>query len=265
MVMDLSNLTVLITGGGGIGVGKGVCQVLDDYGAKLWINELSKIKAEEAAHQYKNAQPVQADVSKGQEIKNMFRLIQESGDKLNGLVNNAGVGLNKAIHKIDESEFDRVFNVNIRGMWMVTKAFAGQLLAQMTTGNIVNVSSVHAHSSQPNYSTYASTKAAVEGFTRATAYELGQYNIRCNAIAPGMVHAEQNLDLIKTWAPDPQKWVDDHIRNQQVLHHFIQPEDCGNAVAFLLSDLSKSITGQTIYVDAGKTIMLFNKDYIDQQ
>ena len=77
-----------------------------------------------------------------------------------------------------------------------------------------------------------------------------------------MVHAEQNYDLIKSWASDPHKWVQDYVDNQQVLHHFIEPVDCGNPIAFLLSDLSRSITGQTIYVDAGKTIMLFNRDYV---
>lgn len=86
--------------------------------------------------------------------------------------------------------------------------------------------------------------------------ELGKHNIRVNAIAPGYVHAEQNYDLIKTWTDDPKQWVKDYIENEQVIHREIQPDDCGYTGAFLLSDLSRSITGQTIYVDNGNTIKL---------
>lgn len=262
--MDLSHLKVLVTGGGGIGVGAGVCQALDNFGATLIINELTKKKAVKAAKKYKHAIPIKADITNGVAVENMFKKIVKKVGPINGLVNNAGVGLSKAVHEIEETEFDRVYNVNIRGAWLVTKYFVQQLLANKMAGNIVNISSVHGFASQPNYSTYASTKSAIEGFTRAVAYELGKYNIRCNCLGPGMVHAEQNYDLIKTWAADPHQWVQDFIDNQQVLHHFIEPIDCGNMAAFLLSDLSRSVTGQTIYVDAGKTIMLFNRDYIEE-
>lgn len=262
--MDLSHLKVLVTGGGGIGVGAGVCQALDNFGATLIINELTKKKAVKAAKKYKNAIPIKADITKAAAVEQMFKKIAKKVGPINGLVNNAGVGLSKAVHEIETAEFDRVYNVNIRGAWLVTKYFVQQLLANKTTGNIVNISSVHGFASQPNYSTYASTKSAIEGFTRAVAYELGKYNIRCNCLGPGMVHAEQNYDLIKTWAADPIKWAQDFVDNQQALHHFIEPVDCGNMAAFLLSDLSRSVTGQTIYVDAGKTIMLFNRDYIEE-
>ncbi len=94
------------------------------------------------------------------------------------------------------------------------------------------------------------------------AYELGKHDIRVNAIAPGLVHAEQNYDLIKTWADDPQKWEADFVQNQQAIPRLIQPVDCGNVAAFLLSDLSRSVTGQTIYVDAGTTIMIFGRDFV---
>ncbi len=261
--MDLSHLKVLVTGGGGIGVGAGVCEALDNFGATLIINELTKKKAVKAAKKYKNAIPVKADLRDGKAVEKMFKKIRKKVGVINGLVNNAGVGLSKEVQEIEEAEFDKVYGVNVRGAWLVTKYFVQQLLDNKTVGNIVNISSVHGFASQPKYSTYASTKSAIEGFTRAIAYELGKHNIRCNCIGPGMVHAEQNYDLIKTWTPDPHKWVQDFVDNQQVLHHFIEPVDCGNMAAFLLSDLSRSVTGQTIYVDAGKTIMLFNRDYVN--
>ncbi len=261
-MIDLSHLKVLVTGGGGTGVGIGACAILHACGAQLIINDITQIKAETAARKYPNAIPIQANISNPQEVKKMFEIIKSEVGVINALVNNAGVGLSKPIHEIKPEEHDKVFEVNLKGTWLVTKHFVKQLLDAKSNGNIVNVSSVHAHSSQPNFSIYAATKSAIEGFTRATAYELGKYKIRCNAIAPGMVHAEQNYDLIKTWASDPDQWIEDFSKNQQVLDHSVTPEDCGFTIAFLLSELSRSITGQTIYVDAGKTIMLFNYNYI---
>lgn len=141
---------------------------------------------------------------------------------------------------------------------MMSKFFVKQLLKNQSTGNIVNVSSVHAHSTMPGYAIYASAKSGVEGLTRGMAVELGKYNIRVNAIAPGYVHAEQNYDLMRTWTDDPEQWVQNYIRNEQVIQKEVQPEDCGTTVAFLLSDLSKSITGQTIYIDNGSTVKLLS-------
>ena len=263
-MMDLSHLTVLVTGGGGIGVGAGVCEALDKFGATLVINEITKKKAEKAVKKYKKAIPVKGDITDAKDVEKMFKKIAKKVGVINGLVNNAGVGLSKELHKIEPEEFDHVFNVNMRGAWLVTKYFVKQLLENKASGNIVNISSIHGLASQPKYTTYASTKAAIEGFTRTAAFELGKHNIRCNSIGPGLVHADQNYDIIKTWAADPKKWVQEFVDNQQALHHHIEPVDCGNTAAFLLSDLSRSITGQTIYVDAGTTIMLFNRDYIEQ-
>jgi len=263
--MNLSKSNILVTGAAGTGVGFGVCQALEEAGATIIINDLKKEKVEKAVTQFKNAIGIKADLTNVEEVEAMFEKIRTESGVIHGLVNNAGVGLTKAVHEITEEEYDNLYDVNMKAVWRVTKYFTKQLLDNETAGNIVNVSSVHAFASQPNYSTYASSKNAIEGFTRAIAYELGQYNIRCNAIAPGYVHAEQNLDLISQWSDDPKQWVEDFINKQQVLHRSIEPIDCGRTVAFLLSESSRSITGQTIYVDAGKTIMLFNKDYITKE
>ena len=261
--MNLSHLKVLVTGGAGIGVGGGVCQALDQYGATIIINDIDEQKAIEASKQYKKAIPVQADISKTDELKQMFDFIHDTVGEINGLVNNAGIGLAKRAYEVSETEFDRLYDVDIRAVWLVTKYFINQLLDHGSAGNIVNVSSVHAYATQPKYAIYASAKSAVEGFTRGIAYEMGRHNIRCNAIAPGMVHAEQNYDLIRKWTDDPKKWEQDFINDHQVLPQLIQPIDCGNVVAFLLSDLSRSITGQTIYVDAGTTIMIANRSFVE--
>lgn len=263
--MDLSNQKILVTGGGGVGVGAGVCQALSQFGAQLIINDIDGEKAERAADKYPNAWACPADISQMTEVKKMFAQIEVEVGPITGLVNNAGIGLSKPVYEVTEQEFDRLYSIDIRAVWLVSKYFVRQLLHHDLTGNIVNVSSVHAYATQSGYSIYASAKSAVEGFTRGLANELGKHFIRCNAIAPGMVYAEQNYDLIKTWSKDPKKWERDYVKNYQTMPRLIQPVDCGNVVAFLLSDLSQAITGQTIYVDAGKTVMLFNRDFVEAQ
>lgn len=261
--MNLQQHTVLVTGGGGTGVGAGVCEALYNYGAQLIINDIDPKKIERTLRRYPKAIPLPGDIGDEASVAKMFDHIAREVGVINGLVNNAGVGLSKVMHEITEEEFDHVFQIDIKAVWRVSKFFVKQLLAHDLPGNIVNVSSVHSKATQAGYAAYSSAKAGVNALTRALANDLGRYNIRCNAIAPGMVRAEQNHDLIRKWADDPVQWEESYINNQQVINAHIEPIDCGNLVAFLLSDLSKAITGQTIFIDYGKTTMLFNRDFVD--
>jgi len=254
--MELKGKNILVTGGGGFGVGAGICNVLAAYGARLVINEQDQGKANAIAKKYVDALPVAADISKALEVEAMFSYIEKECGVLHGLVNNAGIGLSRLAHEASEKEFDRLYGIDVRGVWVVSKLFVNQLLKNRLTGNIVNVSSVHAHSTIPGYAIYASAKSAVEGLTRGMAMELGKLGIRVNAIAPGYVHAEQNYELIRSWTDDPEKWVEEYIFKEQAINRKIQPEDCGYSAAFLLSDLSQCITGQTVYIDCGTTIKL---------
>lgn len=240
-------------------MGAGVCQALVNFGANVILNELNLEKALAAVEKYPGAIPIAADIGDSVQVAAMFEEIADKVGILHGLVNNAGVGLSKVAHQVSEEEFDELYAVDIRGVWNTSKRFVNQLLQGGQTGNIVNISSVNAHATMSRYAVYASAKSAVEGLTRGMAVELGPFNIRVNAVGPGYVHAEQNYDLISTWSDDPKKWVKDFVKDQQVLLHDIEPIDCGNAVSFLLSDLSKAITGQTLYVDKGTTSLLFNR------
>ena len=259
--MNFKGLNVLVTGGGGVGVGAGVCNVLAKLGAKVIVNEKHIADAQAAAKQYPGAIGVAADVSSEEEVALMFKKIAAEAGVVHCLVNNAGIGLSKPAHQASTAEFNRLYDTDIKGVWQVSKGFVNQLLAAGKPGSIVNISSVHAHSTINNYAIYASCKSAVEGLTRGMAVELGPHKIRVNAIAPGYVHSDQNYDLIGTWTNDPKKWVDELITDQQVLHFDIQPDDCGQVVAFLLSDISRAVTGQTIYVDNGSVNLLYNMGF----
>lgn len=259
----LDGKNILITGGGGTGVGFGVCEAVHRWGGRLLINDVDPEKAQAAASRYPEAIAIAGDVSQGEEVSRMFETLTQQCGPVHGLVNNAGVGLSKPTHEVEEAEFDRLYNIDVRAVWLMTRAFLRHAYAHRIQGHIVNVSSVHAHSTQSGYAIYSSAKNAVEAFTRGVALEIGRHGMRCNAIAPGYVHAEQNYDLIRHWAEDPAHWVEAYKINQQALPYFVDAVDCGHTVAFLLSDLSKAITGQTLYVDAGKTSLLFNRDFTE--
>jgi NAD(P)-dependent dehydrogenase (short-subunit alcohol dehydrogenase family) len=256
---DLKGKKILVTGGGGEGVGGGVCQVLDRLGATILLNEINLEKATEAASRYSNAIPLGADISDNNQVSSMFSTIADEIGVVDGLVNNAGVGLSKLAHEASEAEFNHVFDIDIKGVWRISKAFVRQLLKHETIGSIVNISSINARATMSRYAIYASAKSAVEGLTMGMAVELGVYKIRVNAIGPGLVKAEQNYQLVKTWSDDPEKWIKEFPMDQQAIPEDISAIEIGNVASFLLSDLASGITGQTLYVDKGTTSLIFNR------
>ena len=261
-MLTLEGKNIFVTGGGGYGVGAGVCQAVAEAGGRLIINELDLDVAQSAADKYPGAVAIVGDVSKPENVKSMFSALEQQCGVVHGLVNNAGVGLNKPAHEATEEDFDRIYSIDVRGLWLVSKAFVKQLLDANEVGHIVNVASVHSYSTNPGYAIYASAKSAVAGLTRGMALDLGKHRIRVNSIGPGYVHSEQGIDIIAQWADDAEAWIDNYRRNCQALPYLIDAVDCGNLTAFLLSDLARSITGQTIYVDAGATCMIFGNDVI---
>jgi NAD(P)-dependent dehydrogenase (short-subunit alcohol dehydrogenase family) len=258
--VDLTGKTVLVTGAGGSGVGFGVCRAVREAGGRLVVNELRPEDVEAAAETHGAEGAFAADISSAGQVEEMFARIAERFGKVDGLVNNAGVGLSRPAHEASPQEFDRLHGIDLRGLWLVSRAFARQALGQ--GGAIVNVSSVHARATMNGYAIYAAAKAGVEGLTRGMAVELGAGGIRCNAIAPGYVHSRQNLELIANWSADPEGWVRDHTYEQQALPREIEPVDCGWATVFLLSERSRCITGQVLGVDAGMTAMLYNRGFV---
>lgn len=124
----------------------------------------------------------------------------------------------------------------------------------------MNIGSVHARQTIEGYAIYAAIKAAVEGFMRGLACELGARNIRANCVHPGYVTSPQNRALIRRFSPDPESWISHYTSTKQLLPKSIEPRDVGNLVAWLLGEKAAIITGQAITIDAGTTAMLFEKD-----
>lgn len=259
--MDLTRRAILVTGGGGDGVGRGVCEAVVEAGGLLLVNDLTRERAEAAAARYDHAVPLPGDVSRPQDVVEIFRSASEHCDHVAGLVNSAGVGLSRLAHEAEEADFDRLNHIDVRAVWLMSRAFIRQALKAGKPGAIVNISSVHAHSTIAGYSLYAGAKGGVEALTRGLAVEYGHHGIRCNAVAPGYVHSEQGTVLLRTRTDDPEAWVERHTKYAQALPYRIDPIDCGRLVIFLLSDAARCVTGQTIRIDCGLTVMLYDRDF----
>ena len=251
----------MVTGGAGDGLGDGICEAVDQSGGRVIVNDLNLDIAQKAALKYGDAYAVEGDISNANDVARMFNEINDELGIVHGIVNNAGIGLGKNAQDATEEEFDRLYDVDVKGIWMVSRAFVKQLLEGKEVGNIVNISSVQAFATMHRMALYSGAKSAVNGLTRGLAVELGQYNIRCNAVAPGLVISEQTQHILGKMVKDPAKWIEDHKSDHQCLNFFSSARDCGNVVVFLLSDLSRSITGQTITVDNGTTNLIYNNEY----
>lgn len=262
--MDLQGKTILVTGAGGIGIGYGTARVLSDFGATVIVNDITHDIAEKAAASIPNAVPYKADLRSCRQVDQMFEDITDRFGAIDGLVNNAGVGNVTPAHEISEENFDLLFDLDVKSTWYLSKCFANHHIVRGTHGNIVNVSSVQTTATMDGYGLYSSAKSAVEGLTRGMSVELGKYGIRVNAIAPGYIHSDQGLELIATWTDDPVQWVKRHNQHYQVLNFQILPEDCGHTIAFLLSDLSRTITGHVITTDNGLTRLIYSRDFVQK-
>ncbi|ELV8578693.1 SDR family oxidoreductase [Vibrio vulnificus] len=262
-MIELQGKNILITGAAGSGVGFGIANVVYQAGAHVIIHDINEgMFTDKLKAKYPQAEFVAGDLRDKEFVKDLFSGFEARGILLHGLVNNAGIGLSKPTHEVEETEFTNLFDVDVKAVWRLSKYFICQCLNHGIQGSIVNISSVHAHSTIPRYAIYASAKGGVEALTRGMSIDYGSQDIRVNAIAPGYVHSDQNYELIATWSDDPVEWVKRHSRNQQCIEREVTPQECGYLAAFLMSDLAQTITGQVIRIDGGSTALLYNKDFL---
>lgn len=187
---------------------------------------------------------IKADISNEQEIQNLFIKIKNDYKQLDVLVNNAGIIRDNMIWNMPAKDFDLVININLKGTWLLCRE-AAKIMKQQNSGRIVNITS-RAWLGNKGQSNYSASKAGIVGMTRVLALELGKYNVYVNAVAPGLIDT-----------PLTQKLETDVLQKlikAQPTRSMGKPGDVANAVAFLASEKTDFITGQTIYVDGGKSI-----------
>lgn len=241
----LSGKTALVTGSSR-GIGRAIAERLSRDGAAVAINYISNANgAEETAAEIKaaggDAIALQADVSKLEDIHRLFDQTIEHYGRLDILINNAGIRISKNVADIDEPEYDRLFNINVKGTFFACQQAARRL---SDGGRIINISSAVTRMMLAGYSIYAASKGAVDQITRVLAKELGGRHITVNAVAPGPVDTE----LFRDGKSDEQI---QQMAQMAALGRVGEVQDIADAVAFLASDDARWITGQSIHVNGG--------------
>lgn len=242
--MRLSGKTAIVTGGGS-GIGKAIAQAFVREGAQVVIAGRDSKKLARAAEEIgAGCLAVAADVSHAHEVQKLVSAALEKFKRINVLVNNAAVLLPGTAESLSEKDFDQTFNVNVRGLWLLSRMALPHMRAG-GGGSIINIGSVLSLLGARNRVAYSASKGAVVAMTRAMALDHAAENIRVNCICPGIVETE----LVAKFN------MDENARRQRVAMHpmgrFGQPEDVASAAVFLASDESGWTTGSAITVDGG--------------
>jgi len=242
--MRLEKKMAIVTGGGS-GIGKAIAVAYAREGASVVIAGRDSKKLAQAAEEIgAGCLAVTADVSKSADVQKLVSTALEKFKRINVLVNNAAVLLPGTAESLSEQDFDQTFNINVRGLWLLSRAVLPHMRAS-GSGSIINIGSVLSLLGARNRVAYSASKGAVVAMTRAMALDHAAENIRVNCICPGIVETE----LVAKFN------LDENARRQRVAMHpmgrFGQPEDVASAAVFLASDESGWTTGSAITVDGG--------------
>ena len=254
-MMRFSDKVVLVTGGGQ-GIGRAGVLRFAEEGAKVAIADRNAETAAQVAAEVEalgsQALTIEADVTDVASSQGMIKALMEHFGRLDIVFSNAGVSGGDVVAKMDPAEWDRVINVNLRGVFLTCK-YSIPALIESGGGAIVNMSSSMAGwDTTPGGAAYMASKEGVSGLTKSLALQLSGYNIRVNAICPGVIQTRLSFKPGMTEA----EWIAAYERfaKRIPLRRVGQPEDVAATVAFLASDDARHITGSTLLIDGGQTL-----------
>ena len=242
----LKSKNIIITGASR-GIGKRISSLFAQQGANIAFTHISSEeegrKLEQELEKFgTKVKAYNSDASSFEAAHKLADDVLKEFGSIDVLVNNAGITKDNLLMRITEEDFDRVMNVNMKSVFNLTKSVLKPML-KARKGSIINMSSVVGVKGNSGQSNYSASKAAIIGFTKSIALELGSRNIRCNAIAPGFIETEMTKALPSETV---QQW-----RSQIPLQRGGSVDDVANTSLFLASDLSSYVTGQVINVCGG--------------
>lgn len=247
----LKNKVAVITGGGS-GIGQATSLLLSRNGAKVIVLERNDEAAHEVVETIRKeggqATAHYANVASSSEVSAAFDKIQNENSKIDILVNSAGIYHYKTAIELTEEEWDDCMDIDLKGTWLCCK-YALPLIIAAGGGSIINIGSTHAVRAQSNAFPYGAAKGGVLSLTLSLAADYGRNNIRANVICPGLVFTPLTVGLFES---NPRLNAEQMV-SMQPLPVRISSEDVANSVLFLASDMARSITGETLFVDGGRT------------
>lgn len=238
---------VAVVTGGSRGIGRAISERLASMGATVYINFVSRPDAAEETKQAivskgGKAEIIQCDVGNADQVKDAFKQIIDDAGSVDILINNAGITRDGLMARMKESDWDDVLDTNLKGAFLCIKG-ASKPMMKKREGRIVNISSVVGFSGNGGQVNYASAKAGLVGFTKSVAREYASRNITVNCVAPGYITTE----MTEAMTDEAKEAMMANIP----LASLGTPEDVAAAVAFLVSDDARYITGQTLHVNGG--------------
>jgi meso-butanediol dehydrogenase/(S,S)-butanediol dehydrogenase/diacetyl reductase len=249
--VTLDGRTALVTGAAK-GIGRGIAETLARHGAEVTVADLDGVAAEETAAAI-DGRAAQVDVTDEASVAALVDGALERDGRIDILVNNAGVSKSLPFVDIDEAEWDRVFDVNVKGVFLACRAVVPHMV-ERRAGKIVNVASMVGKEAIPLFVHYSASKFAVIGLTQGLAKELAEHDINVNAVCPGVVRTplwEPLLDQLSATKGITREAAFDEFIAGVPLGRPQTPEDIGEVVAFLVSDQARNMTGQGINVTGG--------------
>ncbi len=249
--VNLSNRVALVTGAGR-GIGRSIALAMAQAGARVCVNDINPDTAYATAGDILaaggQAFDYTADVANKFQIGPMIEAMRDRWDRLDILVNNAGVEPKASVLAMDEWDWDRTIGVNLKGTFLCSQ-LAGRVMRDQGGGVIVNVSSIAGYKTPlADRSAYCASKAGIVGFTRECAREFAAYNIRVNAVCPGVIvtpmteKARSDPDMMRKWLEGiPQ-------------HRLGDADEVAQAILFLCSEAASYITGHALVVDGGRAM-----------
>ena len=235
---------VLVTGGSR-GIGKAICEKFAKEGYTVAVNyEKSEEKANSLAEKI-GGRAYRADVSNYEEVSSMFDKIERELGNVDILINNAAISVVGVFQDCTDEEWERIFGVNVKGVFNCCKRAVGNMLKKQS-GSIVNISSIWGVTGGSCECHYSATKAAVIGYTKAMAKELGPSGIRVNCVAPGAVDTDMNAHLSK------EDW--EEIEEETPLCKTGSADEIAEAVYFAASEKASYMTGAVLNVNGGMVI-----------
>jgi 3-oxoacyl-[acyl-carrier protein] reductase len=236
--MRLEGKVAVITGGAR-GLGQAMAELFVREGAKVVAADMGEL-----AYQNHSVEGYKLNVTSAEECKKFFDYVVEKYGQIDVLVNNAGITKDAMTRKMSDEQWDAVINVNLKGVFNLTR-YIGPYMQAQHRGSIINISSIVGEYGNIGQANYAATKAGVLGLTKSWAKEFAMKgsNVRVNAIAPGYIMT----DILKTV---PQELLDGFAK-QTMLGRLGQPQEIANAALFLASDEASYVTGHTLSVNGG--------------